>query len=163
MIRLLEVLKPSFLSISVAFIVLFIIAVLHANMSLPNLPITVKNSEAVAWYGREVVVLEYKRQFIITEPFIGTVIRSVKCDNGRSYDLPDSTRRFSVGNYRTHRSLVLPYTIIPGTICAMATSVAWQPPLSFIRYIQDIEDVSFTVSMLGEPDKKWLPTNEEGE
>ena len=160
--KFIELIRPSILSISISFIILFIIALLYANIVNPQLPIQVRSSTAAAWYGKEVVVLEYKRSFLVEDDFIGTVIRTVKCNNGRNYDLPDTTRKFKEGSYKTHRSVMLPYTITVGTKCTMTTSIAWQPTLAFVKYIQDIEEVPFEVGFYENRPKQWLPTNEEG-
>ena len=157
-----EYVKPSLLSISIAIILLAIVLVFRANLLTTELPLSVNSAKAIAWYGQEVVVLEYKRTFTVTDNFIGTVIRSVKCNNGRSYDLPDTTRKFKEGTFSTRRTVMLPYTIAVGTKCLMVTSVAWQPTLSFMRFIQDIEEVPFEVVIYGSSVDDWTPTNEEG-
>lgn len=160
--RLLELIRPSVLSIAITCIILFIMALMHANLTTQALPLQVIQAEAHAWYGKELVVLEYERAFKVSDTFIGTVIRGVKCDNGRNYDLPDTTRRFKEGFYKAHRSVMLPYTIKVGTKCTMTTSVAWQPALAFVKSIQDIEEVAFTVDLPENRPNMWVPTNEEG-
>ena len=161
--KLLDLIRPSVLSITITGIVLFILVLLNANLGSTSLPMSVGSTEASAWYGRELIVLEYRRNFSVSEDFIGTVLRSVKCENGRSYDLPDSTRKFIVGDYITHRSVMLPYTIAVGTKCTMTTSVVWQPTFAFVKSIQNIEEVPFIVDLVdNRPTNSWLPTNEEG-
>ena len=161
--RFLELIRPSALTASIAFIVFTLMAVLHANIVTPTLPLNVITSEAVAWEGREVVILEYKRNFTVYNDFIGTVIRSVHCSNGRNYDLPDTTRRFREGTHRTHRTLLLPYNIAPDTICSMSTHIAWQPALAFTKTIQSIEEVEFKVEPYNSSKViDWIPTGEEG-
>ena len=160
--RLLELLRPSVLSVSITLILLFIAALLQANLIEPDLPITVHDAKAKAWTGSELVVVEYKRTFEVSDDFIGTVIRSVKCNNGKSYDIADTTRKFTAGAHKTHRTVMLPYTISVGTECILSTSVAWQPTLSFVKFIQVVENIPFTVTDVRSNLDNWTPTDEEG-
>lgn len=160
--KILELLRPSVLSVSITLILLFIAALLQANLIEPGLPLKVHQAQARAWVGSELVVVEYKRSFSVSEDFIGTVIRSVKCNNGKSYDIADTTRKFTAGEHNTHRTVMLPYTISSGTQCSLSTSVAWQPALSFVKFIQIVENVPFTVSSQQEKLDNWTPTDEEG-
>lgn len=160
--KFLDLIRPSVLSICITCIILFIVVLLQANLTEQPTPIRVTHTDVKAWHGSELIVLEYTRSFSIEGEFIGTVIRSVKCTNGRNYDLPDTTRKFKEGTFTTHRSVVLPYTIPVGTKCMMTTSVAWQPSLAFVKHIQDIEEVPFTVETHSARKDTWLPTNEEG-
>lgn len=160
--KLLELLRPSILSISITLILLFIAALLQANLIEPGLPLTVHDAKAKAWTGSELVVVEYKRTFEVSDDFIGTVIRSVKCNNGKSYDIADTTRKFTAGAHKTHRTVMLPYTISVGTECTLSTSVAWQPTLSFVKFIQVVENIPFTVTDVRSNLDNWTPTDEEG-
>ena len=160
--KFLELLRPSILSVSITLILLFIAALLQANLIEPDLPLEVYEARAKAWTGSELVVVEYQRSFNVTEDFIGTVIRSVKCNNGKSYDIADTTRKFTSGEHKTHRTVMLPYTISAGTLCTLSTSVAWQPTLSFVKFIQVVENVQFVVTDVRSNLDNWTPTDEEG-
>ncbi len=160
--KIFGILKPSFLSTYITIILLFIGIVLKANLITPTNPLQVHSAEARAFQTPQMILLEYKRSFTVEAGFVGTVLRSVKCNTTKVYDLPDTTRKFTPGTFSTRRTIMLPYNIPVGTKCLMSTSVAWQPPMSFTRFIQSIDDVEFEVQVAGSHDLNWTPTNEEG-
>jgi hypothetical protein len=91
--------------------------------------------------------VEYARNITITRDFVGTVTRTIYCDNASSFDVPSTIREFTVGNYDARRAFIMPRIAGPGSKCRMETLITWRPDFSLRDHSFKIKATEFTLGI----------------
>lgn len=92
-------------------------------------------------------VFNYRRNTVINKAIQVEVTKSMSCGHdGMVYEFPSASKyHLKVDSFSITHSVVIPYTIQPGTRCTMHTGISYRPNFSIRLHRYTTPDIEFIV------------------
>jgi hypothetical protein len=135
-----------FVSPASFLLVLFVLVVIYQSV-FDTHPPPMRTGAATArgHSGRLATLITYTRNVVVNDDVVAVVSRQLDCQGHPLYDFPESTRKYDEGSRTASRSLVVPFSIDPGTHCRLLSSYSYKPTFSISWHYVSVAPIYFTI------------------
>lgn len=140
-----------FVSPASFLLVLFVLVVIYQSVfDTHPPPVQTGPAAAKGRSGRLATLITYTRNVVVSDDVVAVVSRQLDCQGYSLYDFPESTRKYAEGPRKASRSLVVPFSIDPGTHCRLLSSYSYKPTFSISWHYVSVAPIHFTIESVEE-------------